>query len=227
MTIISFDNIILIDMNEKEHYSSERDRQKERAALVLHPERLRIVAALTGTQLTPAMLAEKLPDISQAGLYRHLKRLEKGGIIEVVETHRVRGTVEKVYTCTSPEKAHFSEEDMRNLDPEMRHNSFAAFLANLYSQFLSVHSAVDTTPELMGKMGYHTLPVDITPEELPQLQKELSEVVRRYSSSDEDTVGSRASEHARGGHASSAASQRERFYLSLTLFPEVHNEHQS
>jgi len=204
--IIKNDNIIVFDMKPREE-SNQQD-QKERAGLVMHPERLQIIGVLTGKKLTPGQIAKKLSTISQAGLYRHLKRLEEGGLIEVVETHKVRGTLEKVYTCSSPEKAHFSEEDVRDMSPDMQHNLFTAFIANLYNQFLRVHRVAEETPEVLGKAGYQILPLDMKPEEFHSFQKDLSALLEQYNSTDADSAS-------------------ERYYLSLTLFPEVSHGYES
>jgi len=206
LTIIVIDNIIIIDMKNRDEKNQQE--QKRRADLVMHPERLKIIGVLTGKQLTPGQIAQRLSDISQAGLYRHLKRLENGGIIEVVETHHVRGTLEKVYTCASPERAHFSEDDVRAMSPDMQHNLFTAFMATLYNQFLRVHRLAQETPAVLGKMGYQSLPVDIKPEEFHLFQKDLAALLEQYTSNAAESAG-------------------ERYYLSLTLFPEVSHGYDS
>jgi len=207
LTIIILDNIIVSDMDKTDQ------NWKFRADLVLHPERLRIIAALTGSRLSAGELARRLPDISQAGLYRHLKRLERGGIIEIVATHQVRGTVEKIYTCPAPEKAHFTEEDVRQMSPEMRHHSFTAFMANIYSQFLAAHRSAETDQDIFRKMGYQSIPLDISPDEMSEFQHDLKEVLARYSPRDSGPRG--ADPETRG----------ERFNLSLILFPEIQHDH--
>ena len=46
-------------------------------------------------------LCEKCPDIPRSTMYRHLAKLEKTGLLEVVSTRRVRGTIEKTYRFVS------------------------------------------------------------------------------------------------------------------------------
>ena len=68
------------------------------ADLVLHPVRLRILQAfLGGRHLTTGDLARELPDVAQAGLYRHVRSLAEGGVLEVVRERQVRGAVERTY----------------------------------------------------------------------------------------------------------------------------------
>jgi DNA-binding transcriptional ArsR family regulator len=72
------------------------------ADLVLHPVRLRILQAfLGGRHLTTGDLARELPDVAQAGLYRHVSRLAKGGVLEVVGERQARGAVERTYALRS------------------------------------------------------------------------------------------------------------------------------
>lgn len=66
--------------------------------LILHPIRMRLLV-LFGTEprLTSQQLAERLPDVPPATLYRHIKRLTTAGVLAVVEQRQVRGAQEKVY----------------------------------------------------------------------------------------------------------------------------------
>ena len=58
---------------------------ESKAELVLHPVRLRIIQSLIGgRERTPQQIAEELPDVAQATLYRHLGRLAKAGLVKVV-----------------------------------------------------------------------------------------------------------------------------------------------
>ncbi|MBC5736397.1 helix-turn-helix domain-containing protein [Lawsonibacter faecis] len=70
----------------------------DRAKLILNPARLRILQhlKLCGRACT-AELVEHLAGVPRATVYHHVKLLEQGGLIEVVQENRVRGTVEKVY----------------------------------------------------------------------------------------------------------------------------------
>ncbi|HEU5379284.1 MAG TPA: helix-turn-helix domain-containing protein [Ktedonobacteraceae bacterium] len=89
-----------------------------KAALLLHPLNLRIVDKIEGRQLTAQQLAEILPDIAQATLYRHLNQLVEGGILIIVEERPVRGTVEKVYAITEPISVELTREDLEQFTRE-------------------------------------------------------------------------------------------------------------
>jgi DNA-binding transcriptional ArsR family regulator len=87
--------------------------------LLLHPVRMGIVQNLIGDRkLTAQQMAEQLPHVPQATLYRHLNKLLEAGIIAVLEEKPVRGTVEKVYglvtesmQAINEEAVHASRED--------------------------------------------------------------------------------------------------------------------
>jgi DNA-binding transcriptional ArsR family regulator len=71
---------------------------KAKADLILHPVRMQIVLALVGGRnLTVQNIAQRLPDVPQATLYRQLNKLVQGGVIETVAQNQVRGATEKVY----------------------------------------------------------------------------------------------------------------------------------
>ena len=69
------------------------------ADLLLHPVRLRIIKAFLGDRaLTTSQLAAELDDVPAGSLYRHIARLTKAGVLQVVAERRVRGAVERTYT---------------------------------------------------------------------------------------------------------------------------------
>ena len=68
-----------------------------RSDILLHPVRLRIVLAAAGDEVTTTDIARRLPDISQATLYRHVAKLADAGILEVADERQARGAVERTY----------------------------------------------------------------------------------------------------------------------------------
>ncbi|MEG0418776.1 helix-turn-helix domain-containing protein [Gordonibacter sp.] len=68
------------------------------AKLLLHPTRLRVLQYLRlhDRAATSAIVAY-LQDVPRATAYHHVKLLEEGGVIEMVEENQVRGVYEKVY----------------------------------------------------------------------------------------------------------------------------------
>jgi hypothetical protein len=66
-------------------------------SLILHPIRVRIVYAVEGRCLTSRQIALEVPEVPQASLYRHIKKLVTAGVLVVVEERPVHGTVERVY----------------------------------------------------------------------------------------------------------------------------------
>ncbi|WP_343250548.1 helix-turn-helix domain-containing protein [Diplocloster hominis] len=51
----------------------------------------------THQKITTKELSAAFPDIPQATMYRHMNRMLKDGLIEVVEENKIRGVTEKVY----------------------------------------------------------------------------------------------------------------------------------
>lgn len=183
----------------------KKNDKTNRLDLVIHPVRLRIISALGNKKMTPGEIAEQLPDVPQATLYRHIKRLELGGIIGVAETHHVRGTLEKVYSLDDPAKVNFTEDDIRNLTAKDHERFFTSFIAAILHQFSHVAKAAEEHPELLGRLGYHTNTVAMDPEDLPQFQQEFGELLEKYTEKSE----------------SKQSAQSADFTLSTVLLPEV------
>jgi predicted MarR family transcription regulator len=66
-------------------------------SLILHPIRVRIVYAVEGRAMSSQQIALELPDVPQASLYRHIKKLHDAGVLVVTGERQVHGTVERVY----------------------------------------------------------------------------------------------------------------------------------
>ncbi len=103
--------------------------------LILHPIRMRIMQAyLGGRKFTASKLVEIMPEIPQATLYRHIKKLSQAGVLQVVEENQIRGTVEKVYALAE-DKVHMTPEDVKNMKPEDHMRYFTAFVTSLLGEF--------------------------------------------------------------------------------------------
>jgi DNA-binding transcriptional ArsR family regulator len=70
--------------------------------LVFHPVRMRIITAVSGRQLATRELLKAIPEIPQATVYRHVRALIKGGVLEVVEERKIRGVEERIFRMKAP-----------------------------------------------------------------------------------------------------------------------------
>lgn len=148
----------------------------EKADLILHPIRLRLIQALAGRSLTPGQLAELLPDIPQASLYRHIKKLSEGGIFQVVGEKQVRGTVEKSYALLNPAAASLTPDDLAKATPEEHFQFFTTFVIGL----LGDYAAYLRQPEidfLKDGVGYRQLPLYLSETEFLQMIAQVNQVL--------------------------------------------------
>ncbi|MFC5528865.1 helix-turn-helix domain-containing protein [Cohnella yongneupensis] len=106
-----------------------------KADLILHPIRMRIILALMPEgNRTTQQLVERLSNVPQATLYRHLNTLLKAGLIHVAEERKVRGTTEKVYVLAK-NAADITPEDMTETSPELHMELFMKFVASMIGSF--------------------------------------------------------------------------------------------
>ncbi|WP_226645792.1 helix-turn-helix domain-containing protein [Mesobacillus subterraneus] len=111
--------------------------KETKADLILHPVRMKVLHTLSsGRRKTVQQIAEKLPEVPQATLYRHLKKLLDGKIIEVVEENQVRGTVEKVYALPKNNEV-VSRDEVLKAGPDEHLDYFIKFMANVLMDFES------------------------------------------------------------------------------------------
>lgn len=105
--------------------------------ILLHPVRLRIIQKfLGGDERTAKELAQLLPDIAQATLYRQLDTLLKANILIITEEKPIRGTIEKVYAL-NPMEASITTKDIKGISNEEHIQYFMLFTTQLLAQFES------------------------------------------------------------------------------------------
>ena len=148
-----------------------------KAKLILHPVRLRIILALVGQEMTAGELGERLTDVPRATLYRHLNALTEYGLLIITEEHRVRNTLERVYTLADG-SAHLTLEDLAETTKEDHLRFFMIFAANLigdYARYLE-----HTEGQISAEIGYHTYPLHLNEAEMAEFGNELSALLMRY-----------------------------------------------
>lgn len=139
-----------------------------RANLILHPVRLRLIAALARRQLTAHQLSALLPEVPQATLYHHLGILTRAGLLRVVSERHVRGAVEKRYTLAE-DQAFLSPADLAHVSREDHLRYFTLFVAMLlgdFARYLEQHEApIDLYAD---GAGYREMPFYLSDDELVQ-----------------------------------------------------------
>src|SRR6266542_3409807 len=121
------------------------------ADLLLHPVRLRIVKAFLGDRaLTTGQLAAELDDVPAGSLYRHVARLTKGGVLQVVAERRIRGAVERTYPLRLL-AAQVGPGEVATMTPEGHSQAFTAFVAGLLTDFDRYLAA--GTPDFLRDVG--------------------------------------------------------------------------
>lgn len=144
--------------------------------LLLHPIRLRIVQALAGRPATPLELKERLGDVAQATLYRHLNQLADGGLVEVVDERPVRGGVERTYGLIDGATA-LGPDDLADADRDDHLRYFTTFVGALISDFAAY---LDGDGADVGRdgVGYRQAPLWLDDEEFAALIADLQAVVQ-------------------------------------------------
>jgi DNA-binding transcriptional ArsR family regulator len=142
--------------------------------LLLHPVRLRIVHALSGRTVTTAGLCARLPDVSQATVYRHVALLAEAGIIEVAGEQRVRGFVERSYRLRR-DRAVIDARTAAAATTEDHRRAFATAAAVLLAEF---GSYLDGDPDPASDLvGYRQHAIWLTPAEREKLIAGLREAI--------------------------------------------------
>jgi len=158
-------------------------KRTTKADLLLHPQRLRIVQTFLGrTELTVQQIAERLTDIPQATLYRHLNELVKGGVLLVVRRNQVRGAVEKVYAL-SANGANVTPDDLDYDAREELMRQFMLFVSMLLGDF-EAYLKRDEIDLLRDGVGFRQAAFYLTNEEFTQLAQKVGALFREAMSNE-------------------------------------------
>ena len=107
---------------------------KLKTDIIFQPVRMRILVALSNQRMTAQELAQMLPDIPQATLYRHIKTLVQAGILIPIETRQAHSNLERVYAIAEG-AALVQAGDVAGMTSEAQLRHFLLFLASLLDDF--------------------------------------------------------------------------------------------
>lgn len=152
---------------------------KSKAAVLLHPVRLRIVARLArDRRLTIAEIGESLVDVPQATLYRHVNQLVRVGMLEVITTNRVRSVTENVYALV-PGSVSLSADALVGATREEHLRYFTTFIATLLADFARYVDR-DEIDYARDGTGYHQTILHLSDEEFTGFVTALNKAIVPY-----------------------------------------------
>ncbi|MGM7724616.1 helix-turn-helix domain-containing protein [Metabacillus sp. Hm71] len=148
-----------------------------KAKLILHPVRMKIVQTLIGSrELNVQQIAQKLTDVPQATLYRHLNKLVEAEVIRVVKENQIRGTIEKIYSLAEEEIS--GKEELENVTREEHLTLFLTFMTHLLGKYESYLNQEQIDLYKDG-VGFREALVYLSDEEFQEFAQELSTLMKK------------------------------------------------
>lgn len=149
--------------------------------LILHPVRFRILRLLGSDSLTTQQISDRLTDVPKSSIYRHLKLLLEGGVVDVAETRLVHGIQEKRYQLVQP--THLEAADMAGLSADEHIQYFTAYVMTLLQDFSyylkDAETAASGIDMMADRVGYTEVILQASPAELDVFLEEINEAVRK------------------------------------------------
>ena len=177
---------------------------RNKADLLLHPERLRIVSELAQRHLTAKQLAALLPDIAQASLYRYLTALVEGGILEVVDETIVAGQTERTYGLVAGQ-GRLNDDDLHNATAEDHLRYFSVYITSLLATYRQYVKHADLTRVGEDGMSYQRGVVYLSDDERADIDQQFEAIITRIM------------QNAPSPH-------RKRYTLASIVIPDERNE---
>jgi len=130
--------------------------------------------------MTTREIAQALPDISQASVYRHIAVLAEAGILYVAEEKPARALTERVYALDET-KAYIEPDERGGMTQDDYLRYFFQFIEGLRQTYrrYAAGAGADTDPNRDGVSFYGEV-LHLTPEEMDELRKEMRAVTRRF-----------------------------------------------
>jgi DNA-binding transcriptional ArsR family regulator len=150
--------------------------------LLLHPIRLRILSNIGGREMTSQQIAKLLPDVPVATLYRHINALYEGDLLTITKENPIRGTVEKVYAISDLSALNLSEEDFKDATKDDHTRFFTTYLFSLLADFTQYLQSKDELDFTADGVGYHTVPIYLSDEELITFSQQMQSLLQTYAS---------------------------------------------
>jgi len=155
----------------------------EKADLIIHPIRLRILQLLSREPLTIRKLDQLMPDVAKSSLYRHIRKLMDGGFIEIAETHPVKGTPENTYSLV--QVPHINADEVQQMSKEDHLRYFSSYVAGLVQSFKAYLDSQDTPDLVSDRVGFSEILFYASTEEFDALfmpiRDQLSKISQRTS----------------------------------------------
>ncbi len=140
-------------------------------------------------RITVKELCDRNPDVPRSTMYRLLTKMERAGLLEVVDYRQKRGTVEKTYALRQgalPGIDGVPNEDITY--PDMA-DMFLVFCIEFANRFRAYAKDNPGKAGIGDSMGYWTAPVCGTDREIRKLMDDIGRLVSRFES--RDTEGER------------------------------------
>lgn len=150
----------------------------KKSDVLMHPIRMKIAFTLmdkSDTGMTTLELIDKLEDISQATLYRHMNIMKKENLISVVKEVKIRGAVEKYYALNEGE-LNIKSDDWNNVGPDKKIDTFSYYqllLLNRYQRYLNDFTAND-------KSTFSLVNLKLDDDNFNEFQSELESLIMKY-----------------------------------------------
>ncbi len=144
--------------------------------LIMHPVRFRVLRTLATHMLTTQEIDERLPDVPKSSIYRHLKLLLDGEMIDVADTRLVNGIQEKVYRLV--QRPYLSADDMTGLTADDHLRAFTTYAMILLQGFADYLATAGEIPDLLAdRVGYTEVSFWATEAEMDAFQTAVNQAV--------------------------------------------------
>ncbi len=149
----------------------------------IDPRTSRILIDLySNKRVTVKGLCERNPSIPRSTMYRLLTRMERDGMVTVVEYIQKRGTVEKTYALC-PEALELGKDPSEMTNGDIV-DLFIVYAMEFASQFRRYADSKPGKVDMVEPRGFWTAPVYATDREMNRLIEQFGQTMSEFTSRD-------------------------------------------
>lgn len=147
--------------------------------ILIKPLSIKIIRLLTNNELTIKEISEKIPEISKASLYRHIKKMYDEDIIKVTTERLINGITEKTYTFAIDGGGNLSQDYVNNLSEKEYKTLFAQFIAMVTGDFENSIKDCEFS-EIKNNTSFTQTLLYISDEERKEFNEEFATLLKKY-----------------------------------------------
>lgn len=167
----------------------EAEYMTNKADILLHPVRMKIIRTLLAHNeegFSPLEMTQKIQDVSQATLYRHIQKLADAEIIRIVKSEKKRAVTENYYTVNMQE-VQLDPKEWNTYSIEEKLNYYSYYQFSLLNQYQTYLNKIESE-NMIDLSTLSMIDLNLDNHTLKNFQDDLQALMMKYYKQSKETA---------------------------------------